>query len=414
MSTRRVRKGPGGRPKSEARRRFVELMAQGWSLRAACVEVGVSRSAGQRWKNGARVRRPDGTVLVVPPLEPLAVRQISPRFLSEDERVKIADLASRGLGPTAIGRELGRAASTISRELRRNLHPSGQYRPFHAHSEAAVRRHRERPMKIIENTALFEFVLARLRLRWSPQQISRALRREFPEEPSMWLATESIYQALYRHQTGLLRRAKTAEAVSPLRTSRDHRRGHTRIVRAGRRFAQPMLSIHDRGFEPADRSAAGHWEGDLIVGPHHRSAIATLIERQTRYVKLVHLPAQDSATLRTGLVTTLEELPVGLRQSLTWDQGTEMARHLEITAAIGMKIYFCDAASPWQRGSNENANGLLRQYFPKSTDLSVHTPRDLARVENELNGRPRLILGDRAPAELFKALLTSPSTQKLR
>ncbi|GAA1149153.1 hypothetical protein GCM10009606_29850 [Nocardioides aquiterrae] len=133
MSARRVRKGPGRRPKSEARARFVELLAQGWSLRAACAEVGVSRSAGQRWKNGARVRRPDGTVFVVPPLEPLAVRQISPRFLSEGERVKIADLASRGHGPAAIGRELGRAASTISRELRRNLHHSGQYRPFHAH-----------------------------------------------------------------------------------------------------------------------------------------------------------------------------------------------------------------------------------------------------------------------------------------
>lgn len=228
MSTRRVRKGPGRRQKSEARRRFVELIAQGWSLRAACVEVGVSRSAGQRWKNGARVRRSDGTVLVLPPLESLAVRQISPRFLSEDERVKIADLASRGLGPTAIGRELGRSPSTISRELRRNLHQTGQYRPFHAHSAAAVRRRRERPPKIMEKTALFEFVVAKLKLRWSPQQISRALRREFSRDPSMWLATESIYQALYRHQTGLLRRVKTVDSVSPLRTARDHRpRAHT-------------------------------------------------------------------------------------------------------------------------------------------------------------------------------------------
>jgi IS30 family transposase len=389
-------------------------MAQGWSLRAACREVGVSRSAGQRWKNGARVRRSDGTVTFVPPLEPLAVRQISPRFLSEEERVKIADLASRGLGPTAIGRELGRSASTISRELRRNLHPTGQYRPFHAHGAAAVRRRRERPTKIMEKEALFEFVVDKLKLRWSPQQISRALRREFPRDPSMWLATESIYQALYRHQTGLLRRVKTVDAVSPLRTARDHRRGHTRVVRAGRRFAQPMLSIHDRGFEPADRSAAGHWEGDLIVGPHHRSAIATLVERQTRYVKLVHLPAQDSATLRSGLVRTLHELPASLRQTLTWDQGTEMARHLEITATLGLKVYFCDAASPWQRGSNENTNGLLRQYFPKSTDLTVHTPHDLARVENELNGRPRRILGDRPPSELFSALLASESIQTLQ
>lgn len=141
---------------------------------------------------------------------------------------------------------------------------------------------------------------------------------------------------------------------------------------------------------------------------------AVPIERQTRYVKLVHRAAQDSATRRTGLVTTLEELPVGLHQSLTWDQGTEMDRHLETTTAIGTKVFFCVGASPWQRGSNENANGLLRQYLPKSTDLSVHSPRDLARVENELNGRPRLILGDRAPAELFNALLTSPSTQRSR
>ncbi|EON22007.1 integrase catalytic subunit [Nocardioides sp. CF8] len=374
----------------------------------------MSRSAGQRWKNGARVRHADGTVTFVPPLEPLAVRQISPRFLSEEERVRIADLASRGLGPTAIGRELGRSASTISRELRRNLHPTGQYRPFHAHSAAAVRRRRERPTKIMEKAELFEFVVDKLKVRWSPQQISRALRREFPADPSMWLATESIYQALYRHQTGLLRRVKTVDAVSPLRTARDHRRGHTRVVRAGRRFAQPMLSIHDRGFEPTDRSAAGHWEGDLIVGPHHRSAIATLVERQTRYVKLVHLPAQDSATLRSRLVTALDGLPASLRQTLTWDQGTEMARHLEITATLGTKVYFCDAASPWQRGSNENTNGLLRQYFPKSTDLTVHTPHDLARVEHELNGRPRHILGDRPPTELFSALLTSATVQALQ
>lgn len=142
--------------------------------------------------------------------------------------------------------------------------------------------------------------------------------------------------------------------------------------------------------------------------------MATLVERQTRYVKLVHLPAQDSATLRSRLVTALDGLPALLHQTLAWDQGTEMARHLEITATLGLKVYFCDAASPWQRGSNENTNGLLRQYFPKSIDLAVHTPHDVARVENELNGRPRRILGDRQPAELFSALLTSASIQTLQ
>lgn len=155
-------------------------------------------------------------------------------------------------------------------------------------------------------------------------------------------------------------------------------------------------------------------EGDLIVGPHNRSAIGTLVERQTRYVKLLHLPAHNSTELLAALVSTLNELPPSLRQTVTWDQGTEMARHLEITQATGTRIYFCDAASPWQRGSNENTNGLLRQYFPKSTDLAVHTRRDLERVEIELNRRPRITLGDRTPADLFAALLTSQNQPPLR
>lgn len=163
-----------------------------------------------------------------------------------------------------------------------------------------------------------------------------------------------------------------------------------------------------------DRSVAGHWEGDLIVGPHSRSAIGTLVERQTRFVKLLHLPAHNSTELLRALVGTLEELPPPLRRTVAWDQGTEMARHLEITQATGARIYFCDSASPWQRGSNENTNGLLRQYFPKSTDLSIHTARDLARVENELNRRPRITLGDRAPADLFEALLPSENPLSLR
>jgi IS30 family transposase len=248
----------------------MELLAEGWSMSAAAREVGVSRSAANIWKNGTTVRRKDGTVKIVPPLEPLSVRVISPRFLSEEERVQIADLASRGVGPTAIAKIVGRAPSTISRELRRNLHSSGQYRPFHAHATAASRRRRTRPLKLMTNPVLRSFVVARLRERWSPQQISRALRRAHPEELARRVATETIYQAIYRPATGILRKP----APSPLRTGRDHRRGHTRQIRAGRRFAQPMLSVHQRGFDPTDRSEAGHWEGDLIVGPHNRSAMA--------------------------------------------------------------------------------------------------------------------------------------------
>ncbi|GAA4353175.1 hypothetical protein GCM10023087_22050 [Microbacterium rhizosphaerae] len=199
----------------------MELLAEGWSMSAAAREVGVSRSAANIWKNGTTVRRKDGTVKVVPPLEPLSVRVISPRFLSEEERVQIADLASRGLGPTAIGVALGRAPSTISRELRRNLHPSGQYRPFHAHATAATRRRRTRPLKLATDPVLLSYVVARLKERWSPQQISRALHRAHPGEPARQLATETIYQAIYRPSTGILRKP----TPSPLRTGRDHRRG---------------------------------------------------------------------------------------------------------------------------------------------------------------------------------------------
>lgn len=403
MSSRRVPKGPGRRPLSLARRRFLELIADGWTVTAACREVGIGRTSAHNWRYGTKVRRPDGTFKVVPPLEPLALRSISSRFLSEHERVQIADLASRGAGPTEIAAILGRSPSTISRELRRNLHPSGQYRPFHAHSEAARRRHRTRPLKVTLSPALHGFVRAKLREKWSPQQISRALRLEHPDDPAMRLSTESIYQALYRPSTRLLVKPEP----SPLRTGRDHRRAHSRPVRSRRRFAQPMRSVHDRGFDPTDRSVPGHWEGDLIVGPHHRSAIGTLVERQTRYVKLLHLPTLDSLALHAAVVELFAAIPAGLRLTLTWDQGTEMARHLDITAATGTPIFFCDAGSPWQRGTNENTNGLLRQYFPKSTDLSIHTPRDLARVESELNRRPRITLNDRSPAELFAALIRS-------
>lgn len=251
MSTRRIPKGPGRRPKSLARQRFLELLAQGVPLRLAAIEVGVSRSAAQIWKNGTTVRRKDGTVKVVPPLEPLAVRPISPRFLSEDERVRIADMASRGDGPTVIGQALGRAASMISRELRRHLHSTGQYRPFHAQVLAAQRRRRPKQHKLAGNTELRSFVVDRLAEKWSPQQVSRALRAAHPDDPAMRLATESIYLALYRPSNGLVSKP------SPLRTGRDHRRAHTRQIRAGRRFAQPMLSVHDRGFEPTDRTTPG-------------------------------------------------------------------------------------------------------------------------------------------------------------
>lgn len=255
MSTRRVPKGPGRRPMSLARRRFMELIAQGWSLNAACREVGVARTTGHNWKNGSKVRLKDGSVKLVPPMDPLSVRALSPRFLSEQERVQIADLAGQGLGPTAIGLRLGRAPSTISRELRRNRHETGQYRPFHAHAAAALRRRRPKVTKIAQSGRLERFVRDKLQIRWSPQQISRALRAAHPDDSSMRVAHEMIYLEIYRPGNTIARKP----VAESLRTGRDHRRGHSRQIRAGRRFAQPMLSIHDRDFDPqaAPRLAIG-------------------------------------------------------------------------------------------------------------------------------------------------------------
>jgi IS30 family transposase len=201
---------------------------------------------------------------------------------------------------------------------------------------------------------------------------------------------------------------------SPLRTGRDHRRAHQKVERRRPRFAQPMLSVHQRPFAPGDRTEAGHWEGDLIIGKNQGSAIGTLVERQTRMIRLLHLPQRDSDALHAALAARMSDLPPSLLRSITWDQGTEMARHTEITAVLGTPVYFCDSHSPWQRGSNENANGLLRQYFPKGTDLSVHHPQHLRAVEGEINSRPRIVLADRAPIDLFTVLLASPNQPLLR
>ncbi len=234
----------------------MELLNKGVSIRATCREIGVCRQTGQNWENGVTVIRKDGSVKHAPPLHPLSTRLISPRFLSEAERVLIADLFSQGLGPTTIGVRVGRPASTISRELRRNSDASGRYRPFDAHVRAAIRRQRPKTTKLAVNGELYDFVQDKLKCRWSPQQITRALRASYPDNLSMRLSHESIYVAIYRPSSGLLRKP----AGSPLRTRRDHRRAHTRATKARRRFAQPMLSIHEREFAPSDRTVPRHWE----------------------------------------------------------------------------------------------------------------------------------------------------------
>jgi IS30 family transposase len=381
---------------------------------AAAREVGVSRTAGHNWSRGYKTYRKGRVTGFVPALDRLAVREISVRFLSQDERIEIADLRHAGLSIRQVADRLGRAPSTISRELRRNATATG-YRPFEAQRRATARRARSHHRRIEASGELRQLVAELLAQRWSPEQISRQLRLRFPGQPAMWLCHESIYQAVYQPGSGLQRLSPLApHHRSPLRTGRDHRRAHQHAQRRRPRFEQPMLTIGQRPFQPEDRSQAGHWEGDLIIGKDQASAIGTLVERQTRMVRLLHMPHRDSDTLHNALKARMADLGPALLRSITWDQGTEMARHLTITRSLGAPVYFCDSHSPWQRGSNENMNGLLRDYFPKGTDLSVHSPRHLLAVENEINNRPRRVLGDRAPAELFAALLASESPSVLR
>ncbi len=374
-------------------------------------EVGVNERTGRDWAKGMmkshdrRVTFGGEVVWSSPtsPKVPAVERVISARFVSVDERLQIADLRHQGSSVRAIAALLGRSPSTISRELRRNAHPgSGDYRPWAAQRRATGRRARPKAGKIAQNADLRLFIADGLRRRWSPEQISRKLVLNFPDRPEMRVTHETIYQALYVQGRGELRR----ELARCLRTGRAVRKTHRQPDQRRPRFLAPMLMISERPAEIEDRAIPGHWEGDLILGSKSQSAIATLVERQTRYVMLAHLPNGHTAEkVRDALVATMLTMPAHLRRSLTWDQGAEMGAHHLITVDADLPIYFCDPASPWQRGSNENTNGLLRQYFPKSTDLSSYSPTDLENAAIELNGRPRKTLDWETPAERLAALL---------
>ncbi|WUU86150.1 IS30 family transposase [Streptomyces cellulosae] len=341
----------------------------------------------------------------MPPISVVAAPSGPSRYLREEDRIHIADRLREKATMRAIAAELGRSPSTISREVRRNRHlVSGTYRPHAAQARADARRPRPKAGKIRRNPELRDFIQDHLGLRWSPEQICKALRIQFPSRPEMHVVHETVYQALYVQGRGELRR----ELARALRTGRARRKPRRQAQQRRPRFATPMVMISERPAEADDRAVPGHWEGDLIIGKDGKSAIGTLVERATRYVMLLHLPADHRAeTVRAALVTTVQTLPGHLRRSLTWDQGSEMSSHGAFTVATNVPVYFCDPASPWQRGSNENTNGLLRQYFPKGTDLSVHTREHLNAVAAELNGRPRKTLGWETPAERLHKLLTA-------
>jgi transposase, IS30 family len=399
----RADRAPQGRRKLAAEREaYSRLMQQGLSNDEACRIVGINSKTGRRWRNG---RGASGRNKAAPPIGSVAPPCSPSRYLSQADRLHIADRLRDHATIRAIAEELGRSPSTISREIRRNRHPvNGQYRPYAAQDRADGRRPRPKTTKIGRNRVLRNFIQARLAKRWSPEQICQALRVAFPDRPEMHVVHETIYQALYVQGRGELRR----EIAAALRTGRTRRKPHRDPQQRTPRFATPMVMISERPAEVADRAVPGHWEGDLIIGKDGASAIGTLVERATRYVMLVHLPNGRTAEhVRDALIATVQTLPAHLIRSLTWDQGSEMAAHGAFTIATNIPVYFCDPASPWQRGSNENTNGLLRQYFPKGTNLAHHTAEHLAAVAAQLNGRPRKTLDWETPAERLHKLLTA-------
>ncbi|MFF4392607.1 IS30 family transposase [Streptomyces sp. NPDC001552] len=387
------------------REAYSRLVQQGVSNTEACRIVGVSDRTGRKWRNG---RSADRRQKAAPPISMVVPPSGASRYLCEDERIHIADRLREKATVRAIAAELGRSPSTVSREIRRNrtdgTRGKWHYRPHAAQARTDARRPRPKPRKISENPKLRAAVQAMLDEKWSPEQICHALRAQFPDRPEMHVVHETIYQALYVQGRGQLRR----ELVGALRSGRARRKPQQQANSRQPRFREPMVMISARPAEAEDRAIPGHWEGDLIIGKDGKSAIGTLVERATRYVMLLHLPGDHGAeAVLTALTATAYTLPTQLMRSLTWDQGSEMARHHEFTLATDIPVYFCDPASPWQRGSNENTNGLLRQYFPKATDLSVHDPEHLTAVADQLNRRPRKTLGWETPAERLHKLLAA-------
>lgn len=382
----------GSRPRRprELDRRFWSGVRAGLLVEHAAVAAGVSVTSGRQ-----RFREAGG-------VNPTRVAEPAGRYLSWSEREEIAALVHARHGVREIARRLGRDPGTISRELQRGATSRG-YRA--SVSQAKVDRGRSAPRaaKLASNVVLRREVQERLRRRESPEQIAGRLRLDFPDQPEMWVSAETIYQSLYVQARGGLKRELTAY----LRTGRSMRKPRRREdQRRGR--IPGMVLISERPPEVEDRAVPGHWEGDLILGSTASgSAVGTLVERATGFVMLLHLPENHGAlAVQEALVAKMATLPEQLKLSLTWDQGLEMAHHAAIAEATGLEIYFCDPHSPWQRGSNENTNGLLRQYLPKGTDLSFYGPGILDNIAAELNARPRKRHGFRTPAEELDRLLS--------
>jgi transposase, IS30 family len=368
---------------------FWEAVRSGLGVEEAALAAGVAVEQGYRWFRQAGGVKSNGP------------RPVSGRYLSVAEREEIAVGLAAGESVRVVASRLGRSPSTICREVARNSRGRRYYRALAAQGQAQWRARRPKTAKLAGNPVLRAWVQDKLEHQWSPEQISVMLEREFPDDPGMRVSHEAIYQSIYVQGRGALRR----ELAVCLRTGRALRK--PRRKEGERRGKIPgMVMISDRPAEVEDRAVPGHWEGDLIVGKDNKSAIGTLVERSTRFVLLLHLPdGRGPAAVAVAMTEAMASLPAQLRRSLTWDQGREMTDHAQISMVTGLEVYFCDPHSPWQRGSNENTNGLLRQYFPKGTDLSVHGKARLEEVAAELNARPRKTLDWATPAEAMQQVL---------
>lgn len=422
---------------------FWRLIAQGKRTEDAALEVGVSWPVGSRW-----FRHAGG-------MAPLSLAEPTGRYLSFSEREDLALLKAKGLGVRAIARELQRDPGTISRELRRNAATRAgkrEYRATVAHWKAQTAARRPKPAKLTTNPRLKQYVQTRLSghlqrpdgtlaagpattwkglnkphradrrwaMAWSPEQISRRLVIDFPDDADMRISHEAIYQALYIDGRGALKR----ELVACLRTGRALRKPRERSRNKPQGHVTADVVLSERPAEAEDRAVPGHWEGDLIIGLQ-RSAIGTVVDRTSRYTLLVHLPrlpgygtaapvkngpalgGYGAIAMKDALTTTMTAMPAELLRSLTWDRGKELSAHAQFKVETGIAVYFADPHSPWQRGTNENTNGLLRQYFPKGTDLSRWTQEDLLAVQAAVNSRPRKVLGWKTPAEVLDEHLRS-------
>ncbi|MGA2806384.1 MAG: IS30 family transposase [Acidimicrobiales bacterium] len=371
----------------QQRQRARTLRREGKTIREIAVEIGCSLRTVKRVTRGPGKRESKRIVW-----SPGILR------LSLADREEISRGLSVGEPIRAIARRLSRAPSTISREVEANGGRS-HYRAVRAHHGAYERARRPKMAKLVAGP-LCSRVETWLEQWWSPEEIARRLRLEHPDDPAMWVSHETIYQSLFVQGRGELRR----ELHRCLRTGRAQRRPKGGAERRGQ--IPNMVMISERPAEAADRAVPGHWEGDLIVGKNGRSAVGTLVERSTRFVLLLHLPdGREAEKVNAAMRQAIAGLPAELVRSITWDQGKELSAHTAFKVDTGVQVYFCDPHSPWQRGSNENTNGLLRQYMPKGTDLSVHSAEDLARFAASLNNRPRETLGFMKPSEKLAELV---------